>query len=170
MFRYHFILLLLVTVTYGYGQDLNELEKRHGFKDIRLDSHIDSVRGTKLKKDFKEKDEFQAKLYTVEHPDYEKIGEVKVARIELKTYKDIIYEISVITDKDPRVMKALESLYGKAEYDLKNETYFWKTNNLALKFRSEGKNRLELVYTSYLVHKTMKDDKNKKVVDIADDF
>ena len=67
-------------------------------------------------------------------------------------------------------MKALESLYGKADYDLKNETYFWKTDNLVLKFRSAGRHQLELLYSSNVVYKKMKEDKKKKVDDIANDF
>ena len=90
--------------------------------------------------------------------------------VELKTYKDLIYEINVITDKDERLMKALESLYGKSEYDMKNETYFWKTDSLILKFKSLGKHRLQMLYVSYNVHKMMREDKDKKVNDIANDF
>lgn len=163
------ILLIAISVS-CLGQDLSELDKRNGFKDIKLGSLVDSVTGLKLQKEFKEKDEYPAKLFTVENPDYEKIGEVKVNKVELKTYNDLIYEIRVVTVKDSRLMKALESLYGKADYDLKNETYFWKTDNLILKFQSEGKNRLELLYISYGLHQAMKDDKNKKVDDIANDF
>ncbi len=153
-----------------FGQDLSELDKRNGFKDIKLGSPIDSVKGFKLKKEFKERDGFPAKLYEVENVDYEKIGEVKIHKVELKTYKDLIYEINVITDKDERLMKALESLYGKSDYDMKNETYFWKTENLILKFSAENKRQLRLLYVSYGIHKMMRDDKNKKVDDIADDF
>ena len=67
-------------------------------------------------------------------------------------------------------MKALESLYGKADYDVKNDTYFWKTENLILKFQSEGKNRLVLALHFLWLHRMMKEDKNKKVDDIANDF
>ena len=165
-----FVLLFLVISTTCFSQDLTELDKRNGFKDIKLGYPIDSVLGFKLQKEFKEKDEYPAKLYEVEHPNYEKIGDVKINKVELKTYKELIYEIKVVTSKDPRLMKALESLYGKADYDIKNDTYFWKTDNLILKFKSEGKNRLELVYISYALYKTMKEDKNKKVDDIANDF
>jgi hypothetical protein len=169
----HKILLFVLSLFFCgvvSGQDLSELEKRYGFKDIRLETVPDSVKGVKLVKEFKEKEEFPAKLYSVSHEDYSRIGEVKVREVELKAYKDQIYEISVIADKDVRLMKALESLYGKADYDLKNETYFWKTNNLILKFRSAGRNQLELLYTSYVVQKIMKEDKKKKVDDIANDF
>jgi hypothetical protein len=152
------------------GQDISELEKRNGFKTIKLQMIADSIKGIKLKKEFKEKDEFPAKLYSVEDPSLTSIGEVKVDRIEVKAYKDLVYEISVVTQKDTRLMKALESLYGKAEYDIKNESYFWRSDNMVLKFKSHGRAHLELLYISYTVHKMMKTDKNQKVDDIANDF
>ena len=67
-------------------------------------------------------------------------------------------------------MKALESIYGIAEYDMKRETYFWKGQSLILKFRSLSRNQLEMIYTSFPVLNQMKEDKGKKVQDIADDF
>jgi hypothetical protein len=170
MGRVIFLILFCITFSNCFGQGLAELDKRNGFKDIKLASAIDSVKGYKLVKEFKERDEYPAKLFEVENGDYEKIGEVKVHKVELKTYKDLIYEISVITDKDERLMKALESLYGKSEYDMKNETYFWKTDSLILKFKSQGKNKLQMLYVSYGVHKMMRADKDKKVDDIANDF
>lgn len=168
MFRTVLFLALLVSSFSILAQDVAELEKRNGFKDIKLGMIGDSVKGAKLKKEFKEKDEFPAKLFTVEHPEYAKIGEAKVNTIEIKTYKDLVYEISVVTEKDPRLMKALESIYGKADYDLKRETYFWRSENLILKFRSHSKKQLELVYISFPVLKKMKEDKDQKVDDIAD--
>jgi hypothetical protein len=164
------LVLLLFAFSNSFGQGLSELDKRSGFKDIRLATPVDSVKGSKLIKEFKERDEFPAKLFEVENADYERVGEIKVHKVELKTYKDLIYEINVITDKDERLMKALESLYGKSEYDMKNETYFWKTDSLILKFKSQGKHRLQMLYVSYNVHKMMRGDKDKKVDDIANDF
>ena len=153
------------------GQDIAELERRNGFKNLKLGMHIDSVQGEKkFKKEFREQDEFVASLYSVEHPDYQKIGEVPVSRVEVKTYKGEVYQIHVITDKDPRLMKALESIYGPSDYDLKKETYFWKGKTLILKFRSFSRNQLEMIFTSYLLLNKMKQDKGKKVEDIADDF
>lgn len=159
-----------VVVSMAYGQGLDELERRNGFKDIKLGIPVDSIKGIILEKEFKERNEFPANLYRVENEAYASIGEVKVSRVELKTYKGTIYEIGVWTDKDPRLMKALESLYGRADFDMKNETYFWKTPNIVLKFRSDGKSKLALTYISPPVHKSMKGDKDKKVDDIANDF
>jgi hypothetical protein len=151
-------------------QDTTELERRNGFKDIKLGTVVDSVKGVKFKKDFKEREIYPASLYSVDHPDYARIGEVKVTKVELKAYKNLIYEISVVTDKDPRLMKALESLYGKAEYDIKHQTYFWKGEGIVLKFREHGKHHLEMLYYSSTVLKMMKTDKEKKVDEIANDF
>src|SRR6187455_1203953 len=97
------------------SQELSELERRNGFKDIKLGTPVDSVKVLILEKEFKERNEFPAKLYRVENEAYSSIGEVKISRVELKTYKDTIYEIGVWTEKDPRLMKALESLYGRAD-------------------------------------------------------
>ena len=168
--RFPLTLILVIPVLIAKSQQNPELERRNGFKDIKLGMLADSVKGIKFKKDFKEKDEFESKLYSVEHPDYSKIGEVSVNKIEIKAYKGLIYQIHVVTDKDPRLMKALESIYGIATYDIKRETYFWKGQTLVLKFKPHNKNKLEMVYSSYLVINKMKEDKGKKVEDIAEDF
>jgi hypothetical protein len=164
------IYLLIFTATLASAQDLSELERRNGFKDIKLGIAPDSIKGLKFKKDFKEKEEFEAKLYSIENDAYAKIGEVTVDKIEIKTYKNQIYQIHVVADKDTRLMKALESIYGKSEYDMKRETYFWRGSTMILKFKSQSKTKLQLIYTSYAVLDKMQQDKNKKVQDIADDF
>lgn len=171
MLKYTLLLCAITAALAVYSQDIAELERRNGFKDLKLGIPIDSVKGEKkLKKEFKEQEEFPAKLYTVQYADYARIGEIPISKIEIKTYKDLVYQINVVTDKDPRLMKALESVYGRADYDLKRETYFWKGQTLILKFRSHSKNQLELMYTSYLILQMMKEDKGRKVEDIADDF
>ena len=171
MLRYTLLLLITTCCVVAGAQDIAELERRNGFKDLKLGMHIDSVKGEKkFKKDFKEQDEFPAKLYSVQDAGLEKIGEITVTRIEVKTYKDLVYQIDVITNKDPRLMKALESIYGLAGYDMKKETYFWKGETLILKFKSASRNQLEMIYTSYPILAMMKEDKGKKVEDIADDF
>ena len=164
------ILLLAATLTGFTQDDLTELDKRNGFKNIKMTMHIDSVPGAIFKKDIKEKGHHPARLYEVVHPDNATIGEVVVNKIEVKTYKGLIYEISVITAKDPRFMKGMEGALGKPIYDVRNESYTWLGKNLTLKFRQASKNSLELLYASGLVRQMMEDDNKKKIEDIADDF
>lgn len=161
-------LIVSAIVINAYGQE-TELDRRNGFKNIKLASPIDSVKGATFKKDFK-LDGHPAKLYTIEHPDYSSIGEVKVTGIEAKTYKGLIYQLVVRTEKDTRLMKGMQSALGSPVYNVRDESYNWVGVNLALKFRSHSKNELELEYTSNVVLKMMKDDKKQKIKDIADDF
>ncbi|HEU5291737.1 MAG TPA: hypothetical protein VFU05_13905 [Cyclobacteriaceae bacterium] len=165
-------LFLLLIPNYGFSQEVQEteLDRRNGFKDIKMASPIDSVKGAIFKKDFKEKGHHDAKLYTIEHPDYQFIGEVKIESIEVKTFKGLIYEISVITVKDSRLMKGMEAALGKPIYNVRDESYNWAGKNLGLKFRPHKKNQLELLYGSKVVHQLMKDDKANKIKDISGDF
>jgi hypothetical protein len=156
--------------TQAIAQDVNELARRNGFKDIKLGTSVDSVKGAEFEKDFVELKEFDAKLYQVKNPAYEKIGEADVKSIELKTYKGLIYEIIVTTPKDPRIMRALEKSFGKAVYNIRTETYGWRApDQLSLVYKGQHK-EIKLIYKSHPVIKIMYADKKKKVEEIADDF
>lgn len=168
--RLFLILLVLVMKWPVIAQEDSELAKRNGFKDIILGTPVDSIKGIKFKKDIKEKNEFPAQLYEVDHPDYKRIGEVKVRALELKTYKGLIYQIDVITHKDTRLMKGMEKLYGKPVYILPTDSYNWTADSLSLTFKDHTKKEIKLTYRSYPVLKMMRIDKGKKIDDIADDF
>ncbi|MBL7851007.1 MAG: hypothetical protein JNN04_08910 [Cyclobacteriaceae bacterium] len=163
-------ILLLAAPLLTHGQDLAELDRRKGFKDIKLGSLVDSLKGIEFKKDFLEKNEFPAKLYQVESEDYKSIGEVKVKKIEVKAYKDTIYEIVVITQKDTRLMKGMQKSFGKPVYILTTDTYNWKTDNLSLTFKDHARNEIRLTYRYYPVLRQMQIDKGKKIDEIAEDF
>jgi hypothetical protein len=160
----------LFLLNIAQSQDLAELDRRNGFKDLKLGSPIDSVRGAAFKKDVKEKNEFPVKLYEVENNEYKSIGEVKVKKVEVKTYKDLVYEITVITQKDQRLMKGMEKSFGKPAYMTPTDTYNWNTKSLSLTFRDHSKNELRLTYRCYPILKMMRVDKGKKIEDIATDF
>jgi hypothetical protein len=166
--RFFFLAILLTTAHLLIAQ--SELAKRNGFKDIKLGMHVDSIKGSVFKKDMLAHKEFPAKLYEVEHPEYSKVGSVPVKKIELKTYKGLIYEILVHTDKDPQIMRGLEKSYGKAIYSIRMETYYWTAKDtLSLIFKGHNKH-LALTYRSVPVIKMMYEDKGKKVEEIAEDF
>lgn len=152
------------------AQDVSELERRNGFKDLKLGSPIDSVRGARFVKDFKEKNEFPAKVYEVENPDYKSIGEVKVKEVEIKTYKDLVYEIVVITDKDTRLMKGMVKSFGQPKYILTTDSYNWLAPKLSLTFNDHSKKEIRLRYRCYPVLKMMLEDKGRKIDEIAEDF
>jgi hypothetical protein len=162
-------ILFITLVTNLFAQDATELERRNGFKEIKLGSSIDSVKGATFKKDIIERKEFQAKVYETEHPDYMLIGDVPVKEISLKVYNGLIYEIDVITIKDPKVMRGLEKSFGKATYSIRTESYYWKAENLSLVYKGHHK-EIKLTYRSGPVIRMMYADKGKKIEEVADDF
>ena len=168
--KYFFLPVFIFLMITTFAQDLAELDRRNGFKSLKLGSHIDSVKGAEFKKEIKEKNEFPARLYQIENEDYKSIGEVKVKKVEVKTYKDLVYEIVVITSKDTRLMKGMEKSFGKPLYILVTDSYNWKTDSLSLTFKDHSKNELRLTYRCYPVLKMMRTDKGKKIDEIASDF
>lgn len=152
------------------AQDIAELDRRNGFKDLKLGTSIDSIKGAEFKKEVKEKNEFPAKLYEIENPEYKHIGEVKVKAVEVKTYKGMVYEIVVITHKDTRLMKGMTKSFGQPKYILTTDTYNWLGETLSLTFKDHSRNEIKLTYRSFALIKEMYADKGKKIDDIADDF
>jgi len=167
--------LLLIILTLGlscstHAQDTRELARRRGFKDIKLGNPIDSVKGAVFKKDVKEKNEYPAKFYEVDHPSYKTIGEVKVVKVEVNTYKDHVYQIVVVAEKDTRLMKGLVKSFGEPKYIIPTDTYNWLTDSLSLTFKNHSKKEIKLTYRYYPLLKMMQADKGKKIDDIAADF
>jgi hypothetical protein len=165
-----FIGICMTAATMSWGQDLAELDRRNGFKDIRLGNRVDSLKGAEFRTDMLEKNEFPVKLYDVKKEEYKSIGEVKVKKVEVKAYKDEIYEIVVVTMKDTRLMKGMQKSFGKPLYILPTDTYNWKTQKLSLTFKDHSKNELRLTYRYYPVIRQMQIDKGKKIDEIAEDF
>jgi hypothetical protein len=163
--------LIVVLLSYhANAQDSAELERRNGFKDIKLGSPVDSIKGATFDKDIVELKEFDAKLYEVKNPAYAKIGDADVKSVEVKVYKGMIYEIIVTTPKDPRIMKGLEKSYGKATYNIRKETYNWHVpKQISLVYKGHNK-EVTLTYRSYPMVKLMYSDKKKKIEEIAEDF
>lgn len=164
-----YTVLLVLTYANLSAQTISELDRRNGFKSIKLGSHIDSVKEAAFKKDIIELKEFQAKLYQTDFEDYRTVGEVSVKKVLLKTYKDLVYEIEVILPKDPRVMQGLEKSFGPATYSMRLHAYYWNAENLSLVFKGDGK-QIHLTYKSAPIIKMMHEDKNKKVDQVAEEF
>lgn len=166
-----FTTMAFISFFLARSQDVAELVRRNGFKDIKLGNPVDSVKGAIFEKDFIELKEFEAKQYEVKNPAYTKIGEAEVKSVELKVYKGLIYEIIVTTPKDPRIMRGLEKSYGKATYNIRTETYNWHVpKQISLIYKGENKKEVTLTYRSYPVVKLMYTDKQKKIEEIAEDF
>lgn len=165
-----FILTCLVFINPLYSQSVDELDKRNGFQDIKMATNINDYPGLEYKKDVADDIFPNTRLYTTKKGFYEKIGSLKIYDLEVKTYNDSIYEIRVITEKDPNLYKGLKDIYGEPEYSYRAGTSQWNGSNLRLSYSSHSKNKMELKYYSFVMVTQLKNDKRKVVEEIADDF
>lgn len=170
MVRMLWVLLFLVSIGVS-GQGLDELEKRNGFKDIKLMSLVTKYEGLELKKEGVEDERFpNTTIYSAKKGYYETIGKLKIYDLEVYAYKDSIYQINVVTEKDPNLYKGMKKLFGEPEYAYGSERYYWGTDKLRLAYGSYSRNKIEMVYFSHLMVEKRKQEKKQVVEDIADDF
>ncbi len=162
-------ILLVLNTSPLSGQNVSELDRRNGFKEIKLGNSIDSVKEAEFKKDIIELKKYPAKIYETKHTDYLSIGEVAVKKVQIKTYKNLIYEINVFLPKDQRIMQGLEKSFGAATYSVRLHAYYWNAENLSLVFKGDKK-KIQLTYKSAPIIKMMHDDKNQKVEQVAEEF
>ena len=154
----------------GYAQGVEELDRRNGFKDIKLTSPVSSYEGLEYKKDIEDEVFVNSKVYVPKKGHYESIGTIKIHELEVMSYNDAIYKIRIITEKDPNLYKGLKKAFGEPEYALRSNKYFWGTDNLVLTYVSHSKSKIEMVYFSYVMSRQAKEDKKQVVEDIVDDF
>lgn len=167
-----FIWLLIISLpVVSNAQGIEELEKRNGFKDIKLTSLVTDYEGLELKKEGVEDETFpNSTIYTPKKGYYETIGVLKIYDLEVYAYKDSIYQIKVVTEKDPKLYKGMKKLFGEPEYGYRSEVYYWASPILKLEYTSHSKNKIEMRYFSHLMVQKRKEEKKQVVEEIADDF
>ena len=153
-----------------FSQSVDELDKRNGFKDIKLMSTVHDYDGLEYAKDEFDENYKDVKVYTARKGYYTSIGNIKVYDLEVRTYRDSIYQIMVITEKNPDLYKGLKKVFGKPEYHMRKEFYHWTGKNLRLSYVPTQKDKLELTYESFLMREKLKDNKEQVIEDIASDF
>lgn len=176
-------LLVLLTMIYSGNQFLyaqedteaeeeekHELDRKGGFQDIKLNSNIEEYSGLEYKKDIKEDLYPGAKLYVSKKGSYTNIGKVEVHGVEVKVYKNQIYEIIVEMDKDPAIYQGLTRNFGDSKYNLVEKAYYWRTKNIRLYFKPRDRNRLVLEYYSYVMDRLRMQEIKQSYTDVSDDF
>lgn len=165
-----FVLGLVILSHFTVAQDVSELDKRNGFKDIKLASNVSAYEGLEYKKDIEDETFPNAKLYTAKKGHYESIGNLKIYDLEVKVYNDSIFEIRVITEKDPNLYKGLKKAFGEPQFGYRTGYYYWSSDRLRLSYGSYSNNKIEMIYNSFVMNKKRKEEKKQVVEEIVDDF
>ena len=167
---FRFALVFFIISGTVFAQGAGELDRRNGFKDIKMVSSVAAYGGLEYKKDIEDEIFPEAKLYTAKKGHYESIGSLKIFDLEVKVYKDSIFEIRVITEKDPNLYKGLKKAFGEPEFDYRGGKYYWRSDRISLRYSSYSNNKIEMVYSSYLMRDKLKEEKRQVVEEIVDDF
>lgn len=153
------------------AQSLDDLEKKHGFQDIVLDTDISENQQLVFKKQIDlKKSEYPIHVYLRAKGSYPNIGEVPIKDMEVKVYLQKIIEIKIITPKETDIMKALKKLYGEPTFSVRSNAWEWQSEGVLLSLTSVGKNKLEIKYTSLKLSQYIKDKKEEGIEDLSTDF
>ena len=172
-YRYYLLLLFWVLIASSslHAQSIDNLESRHGFQDIRLDSDISGYSDLLYRKSIhNQKSEEPILLYNRKKGSYQKIGDVSIRDLEVRTFRGKIVIIRIITEKNPDIMQALKTLYGEPKFSVRSNAWEWKSEGILLSLRSTGKNKIEIIYTSRKLNQYIQELKEEGIEDISTDF
>ena len=165
-----FILFTIIASNKILAQSLEELDKRNGFKDIKLASKVDQYEGLAYKAERSDKDFEQLSVYTKKKGYYESIGPIKIHEVKVLAYKGEVYKIKIITEKNPKLYAGLKKAFGTPTFSAREDNYYWAAKNTSLTFGDNAKTKLELIYTSYVIKRRIKEGKKEEIEYISEDF
>jgi hypothetical protein len=165
------ILYVVLSVFTVNAQSVAELEEKHGFQDIKLDSGISAYSSLVYKKSINyEKSEEPIHIYDRDRGAYQRIGDVPIRQLEVKVFLGKIIEIKIITEKNTDIMKALKLLYGEPSFSVRTNAWEWRSEGVLLSLKPVGKKKLEIIYASRKLNQYIKIDKEESIEDISTDF
>ena len=169
--RPYLYIILIFCSSSILAQDLSELDRRNGFKDIKLTSDINQYSDLILNEKLLDEDVPEARGYAPKPGSYTHIGEIPIEELQVFAYKSKVYMIKVHTPKDENLVKGLKKAFGEPRQVLGSTSYFWETEKIKLVYGSFNRNKLELYYNSYVMRSEIKlDNVDRKIQEIADDF
>ncbi len=164
------ICLLLISSLNSFAQTQGELERKIGFKGIVLGSYITKHTELEYKKEHKDKNIPEAKIYHRKQHSYTDIGGIKILDLEVKVYRGTIYEIDIITEKDNKLAKSLKKAFGTPNYSVRSGTYNWGSPSVSLSMIGKGKSKIELIYRWSGIKGLVKKDHQVEIDEISGDF
>jgi hypothetical protein len=161
-------LLFLVISVSSFSQFSNELDKRNGFKDIKILTDVTSYPGLEYWKDDKSKADHA--LYRTKNGSYENIGDVEINKITVYTYRNLIFKIEVITANNEKLYRSFEKAYGKLNSSLAASYSYWDGEKVRLNYETLGSKKIKLTYLSKQIKQIIALDKKKAIDSLSSEF
>ena len=164
------LILTLNSIIILNAQSSNELERRKGFKGIVLGSQVEEYSDLVYKKEYKDKNIPDSRIYSRKSNTYTDIGGIKILDLEVKVYRGTIYEIKVITKNDSKFAESLKKAFGSPNYSVRSGMYTWGSPSVSLSMISKGKSRFELIYLWTGIKQLVQKDRQAEINQISEDF
>lgn len=107
-------ILFLCFINSAYAQNITQLDKKNGFRDILLGDSI-----SKFIHKFDKEEDGKGRGYDIysSKNSYEYIGYIPIEKVSIFVYKDIIHEVKIFTSLDmyEDVKQVLSKAYGTLE-------------------------------------------------------
>jgi hypothetical protein len=164
-------LLILLVVLVGFdsvAQSVIELDKRNGFKDIKLLSDVTSYKGLEFSKPLKNNPGHS--IYKAVKGHYESIGNIHIHKLVVYAYKNQIYQINITTNKEEKLFRSLEKAFGKINTSIVTPYPYWDGENVKLIYIVNGAKKLTLSYQSKKIKQIIARDKKKAVDNLSTEF
>jgi hypothetical protein len=145
-----------------------ELDRRNGFKDIKLLTDISDNDGLEYWKPQKDKPKHD--LYRSNRDAYESIGNVRVFKVIVHTYRNLAYKIEVIAGKDEKLFRSLEKAFGKIKYSMGSQISYWAGENVRLTYEAVNAKKIKLTYSANGINQIIASDKQKAVDSLSSEF
>ena len=152
----------------GFGQFSEELDKRNGFKDLKILTDVASYPGLEYWKD--DKDKPNHAIYKAVKGRYENIGDVEIYKITVYAYRNQIFKIEVITANNEKLYRSLEKAYGKINSSIAASYSFWDGEKVRLNYETLGAKKIKLTYLSKQIKQMIALDKKKAVDSLSSEF
>ena len=160
--------LLFLAVSISCFSQSQELDKRNGFKDIKILTSISPYPGLEYWKEDKSKAEHA--IYKAKKDSYTKIGDVDIYKVTVYTYRDLIFKIEVITAQDEDLFHSLEKAYGKIKSSMAASYSYWEGEKVRLNYETIGSKKIKLTYLSKQIKQMIALDKKKAVESLSTEF
>ena len=162
------IILFALTPIFAQAQNSQELDRRNGFKDIKLLTDISTLEGLDYWKAQKNKPKHD--LYRNTKDAYGTIGNVQVFKITVHTYRNLAYQIEVIAAKDENLFRSLEKAFGKIKFSQGSQVSYWAGENVRLTYESVNASKIKLTYSANGINQIIASDKKKAVDSLSSEF
>ena len=166
--RQIFLLVLVISPGLLLAQNSQELDNRNGFQDIELLTDISTK--VELEHWKPQKDKPRHDLYRPAKGAYESIGNVRIYKLIVYTYRNLAYKIEIITQKDEQLFRSLEKAFGKIKYSMGSQISYWEGENVRLTYESLSKSKIKLTYSAKGINQIIAADKKKAIDSLSSEF